>query len=85
MIGGLHIEKFQAQEGPHALVKRLLIDDRCRLGVRLGLWIGMRVHAPILSQPTVQGKPQVEVKSRSWALRVSHAQVTLVQMIDRPP
>ena len=58
MIGGLGIEKLQAQEGTHALVEGLLIDDRRRFGVRLGLWIGVRVHPPILSQPEAQGKPR---------------------------
>ena len=52
-------ERVVGKEGPHALVERLFIDDRRRLGVRLGVGIGMRVHLSILSQPTVQGKPQV--------------------------
>ncbi len=41
VIGGLRVEKFQAQEGAHALVERLLVNDRRRFGLRVGLWIGV--------------------------------------------
>src|SRR6202041_1006654 len=68
VIRSLGVEKFQAQEGPHALVEWLLIDDRCRLEVRVGVGIGMRVHLRILSQPEGQGKPRILIKSRSGPL-----------------
>jgi hypothetical protein len=36
VIGGLRVEKLQAQEGAHALVQRLLVHDRRQLGLGVG-------------------------------------------------
>ena len=51
VVGGLRVEKFQAQERPHALVERLLVDDRRQLRLRVGLRFGVGVHGAY-SEPT---------------------------------
>ncbi len=40
VVGGLGIEKFEAQEGAHALVQRLLINHGRQLRLRVGPWFG---------------------------------------------
>src|SRR5579859_5523774 len=56
---GLGVEKFDAQEGAHALVERLLVNDGRRLGFCLGGHVRVGVHSPIVSQPTLAGKPWI--------------------------
>ena len=57
VVAGLRVQKFQAQERPHALVERLLVDDGSQLRLRVGMRFGVGVHGPILSQQKGHGKP----------------------------